>query len=177
MKYLLFIPVLLIGLLTGCPYSSPHKAGTPLPADESWNAYWVSQKIENGKLIQDVLEIKKSGKYQLSVLSSLHIMSAERSSRQKLKAYPVRIGAQEFLLFYNPKNNEDKKYMYVGYKFLTPDKLELKTLSDKTVPENLSTREDLEKWLTDHASHPELWEDTLIFEKGIQMEIKSEKGR
>lgn len=160
-------------LLTACPYSSVFKVGTPQIVEEAlWNGTWVSQKMENGKMIKDELVFKKSGKNKLSVSTGVHVLSSERKSDMKLQGFPVSIGGKNWLLLYNSRRNSDKKYMYLGYQMLENDRMQLTVLSDEKVPETFTTAADFEKWLVEHQ-HENIWEDTLVFERQYSIvEIK-----
>lgn len=160
-------------LLTACPYSSVFKVGTPQVVQESlWNGTWVSQKMENGKIIKDELIFKKSSKNRLSVTTGVHVMSSERKSDMKLQGFPVSIGRKDWLLLYNPRRNSDKKYMYLGYQMLENDRMQLTVLSDEKVPETFTNAAEFEKWLVEHQ-HENIWEDTLVFERQFTaVEIK-----
>jgi hypothetical protein len=172
-SYRLLFLLPLICFLTACPYSSAFKVGEPQEIDNiQWDGTWISSRIENGKMIKDELIFKKSGKQVMNVNTAFHVLRADRSSKLKLKGYPVKIGGQNWLLLYNPKRNSDKKYMYLGYEFSASNTLLLKILSDTKVPEDLTSPTALEAWILANQKDSGIWEDTLQFQRLGYLEKK-----
>lgn len=162
--FLTLLPMLLF--LIACPYSSSFKVGSPIGIDASqWDGKWVSSKIEAGNQIKDELIFKKKGANYLAVQTEFHVLRSDRPSTLKLKGYPVSIAGKNWLLLYNSKDNKKKEFMYLGYEFKTPDQLEIRVLSDEKVPENIGSAAELEKWLSENQSKPEIWEDIILFER------------